>query len=61
LRASFSACYQARKDDYESDRLPLQDFVEPAQRLLPWMSSEGQLTYGVPSLRGTVIPPPSRR
>ena len=26
--------YQARKDDDESDRLPLQDFVEPAQRLL---------------------------
>ena len=45
----------ARKDDYESDRLPLQDFVEPAQRLLPWISSEAQLTYGVPSLRGTVI------
>jgi L-2-hydroxyglutarate oxidase LhgO len=30
--------YQSSKDDYEGGRLPLADFVEPAQRLLPWVT-----------------------
>jgi L-2-hydroxyglutarate oxidase LhgO len=31
-------CYQESKDDYEGGRLTLEDFVEPAQRLLPWLT-----------------------
>lgn len=30
--------YQDSRDDYESGRIPLEDFVEPARRMLPWIS-----------------------
>jgi len=30
--------YQESRDDYESGRLALVDFVEPARRLLPWVT-----------------------
>jgi L-2-hydroxyglutarate oxidase LhgO len=31
-------CYQESRDDYEGGRLALEDFVEPARRLLPWVT-----------------------
>ena len=30
--------YQESKDDYEGGRMPLEDFVAPAQHLLPWVT-----------------------
>ena len=30
--------YQESREDYEGGRLALEDFVEPAQRLLPWVT-----------------------
>lgn len=32
--------YQDERDDYESGRIPLEDFVEPARHLLPWITIE---------------------
>ena len=33
-----SVKYQERKDDYENDRLPVEDFAEAAQQLLPMLT-----------------------
>jgi L-2-hydroxyglutarate oxidase LhgO len=33
-----SVKYQARKDDYESDRLPVEDFAEAARHILPMLT-----------------------
>jgi glycerol-3-phosphate dehydrogenase len=30
--------YQQSRDDYEGGRMPLDDFVEPARKLLPWVT-----------------------
>jgi L-2-hydroxyglutarate oxidase LhgO len=48
--------YQARKDDYEEGREPLESFVAPAQRLLPAVTLD-DLTYGGSGIRAKLHPP----
>lgn len=48
--------YQARKDDYEGDRIPLEDFVMAARAMLPALTV-GDVTYGGSGIRAKLHPP----
>jgi glycerol-3-phosphate dehydrogenase len=51
-----TARYQEKKDDYESNRLPLESFLAAAQRLMPDVAA-ADLTYGGTGIRAKLHPP----
>jgi L-2-hydroxyglutarate oxidase LhgO len=51
-----TALFQNDKEDYESNRLPVEDFLEPARLMMPGLTLD-DLTYGGTGIRPKLHPP----